>query len=98
LSFDVDNIHLFSIIPKTSVGTVAASPLVLNVSKSCEPLLAKADQFGCSQLDRAEASIFKPAAQLYTTANATLASSKKIVEEKVADSKKLVVRSPSAHP
>jgi hypothetical protein len=75
---------------ETSVGTVAASPLVLNVSKSCEPLLAKADQFGCSQLDRAEASIFKPAAQLYTTANATLASSKKIVEEKVADSKKLV--------
>jgi hypothetical protein len=75
---------------ETSVGTVAASPLVLNVSKSCEPLLAKADQFGCSQLDRAEVSIFKPAAQLYTTANATLASSKKIVEEKVADSKKLV--------
>jgi len=75
---------------ETSVGTVATSPLVLNVSKSCEPLLAKADQFGCNQLDRAEVSIFKPAAQLYTTANATLASSKKIVEEKVADSKKLV--------
>jgi len=75
---------------ETSVGTVATSPLVLNVSKSCEPLLAKADQFGCNQLDRAEVSIFKPAVQLYTTANATLASSKKIVEEKVADSKKLV--------
>lgn len=75
---------------ETSVGTVATSPLVQNSCKSWEPLLTKADQFGCSQLDKAEVKLFQPAVQLYTTANATLTSSKKIVEEKVANSKKLV--------
>lgn len=37
---------------QTSVGSLAASPLVVDVSKKCEPLLQKADQFGCYQLEQ----------------------------------------------
>jgi hypothetical protein len=75
---------------ETSVGSLAASPLVVDVSKKCEPLLQKADQFGCYQLEQAETRLFKPAVQMYASANQAISSSRKVLEERVEASKKVV--------